>query len=68
MNTEKFIKRIIDNSDNYFQLNELVYQTEEKDHLNRIKFKSLERNFSAFIYEIQTTPHAPAKNGTIQND
>ena len=62
MNTEKFIKKVIDNSDNYFQLNELVYQTEEKDHLNRIKFKSLERNFSAFIYEIQTKPYNPTKN------
>lgn len=62
MNTEKFIKKVIDNSDNYFQLNELVYQTEEKDHLNRIKFKSLERNFSAFIYEIQTTPYTTTKD------
>ena len=68
MNTEKFIKKVIDNSDNYFQLNELVYQTEEKDHLNRIKFKSLERNFSAFIYEIQTTPYNTATGKTLSND
>jgi hypothetical protein len=65
MNTEKFIKKVIDNSDNYFQLNELVYQTEEKDHLNRIKFKSLERNFSAFIYELQTTPYTNTEDKTI---
>ena len=68
MNTDKFIKKVIDNSDNYFQLNELVFQTEEKDHLNRIKFKSLERNFSAFIYEIQTTPYNTATGKTLPND
>jgi hypothetical protein len=54
--------------DNYFQLNEIVYKTDTKDHLNRYLFKSLERNFSAFIYEIQTTPHSPAKNETLRND
>lgn len=68
MNTENYIRKIIDNNDNYFQLNEIVLKTETKDHLNRYLFKSLERNFSAFIYEIQTTPYTETKNGTIQND
>ena len=68
MNTENYIRKIIDNNDNYFQLNEIVLKTETKDHLNRYLFKSLERNFSAFIYEIQTTPYIETKNGTIQND
>ena len=61
MNNNEKTRIVIDNNDNYFHLNELVHMTDQKDHLNRILFKSLERNFSAFIYEIQTTP-LPTKN------
>ena len=65
MNTENYVRKIIDNNDNYFQLNEIVLKTETKDHLNRYLFKSLERNFSAFIYEIQTTPYNNTTDKTI---
>ncbi len=63
MNNEtKYI--IIDNSNNYFNLNELVFKTKITDHLNRRLYKSLERNFSSFIYDIQATPQQaePKKN------
>ena len=55
-NEKENIYVIIDNNNNFFQLNELVFKTETIDHLNRRLYKSLERNFSAFIYDIQTTP------------
>ena len=55
MNNEtKYI--IIDNNNNYFRLNEVVFKTRITDHLNRRLYKSLERNFSCFIYDIQATP------------
>lgn len=55
---------IIDNNNNYFNLNELVFRTDITDHLNRVLYKSLERNFSTFIYDIQATPRQtePRKN------
>jgi pyruvate formate-lyase activating enzyme-like uncharacterized protein len=55
MNNEN-IYIIIDNNNNFFNLNELVFKTETTDHLNRRLYKSLERNFSCFIYDIQATP------------
>lgn len=53
---------IIDNSNNYFNLNELVFKTRITDHLNRRLYKSLERNFSCFIYDIQATPQKAEPN------
>ena len=63
MNNEN-VYVIIDNNNNYFRLNELVFKTETKDHLNRTLYKSLERNFSSFIYDLQATPRQtePSKN------
>lgn len=61
MNNEN-VYVIIDNNNNYFRLNELVFKTETTDHLNRRLYKSLERNFSSFIYDIQTTPRQTEPN------
>lgn len=64
MNKENIFQKyiIIDNNNNYFNLNEIVFRTNIKDHLNRILYKSLERNFSQFIYDIQATPQQTDKN------
>lgn len=57
---------IIDNSSNRFNLNEVVFKTEQKNEKGQYLFKSLERNYSEYIYEIQATPIIKANGDFIQ--
>ena len=47
---------VIDNSNNYFNLNEVVTQFGKLNKDKKRLYKSKERNFEAFISDLQVTP------------